>query len=81
MKLRQLSTNAYEVEFKNGIKVLFSYNDVVAAYDSKLKLGMRSESIRSKTSGWHVKSWLDTLETSAVTDVPQDMLDRIVGGE
>jgi hypothetical protein len=81
VKLRQISTNAYEVEFKNGIKVLFSYSDVVAAYDSKLKLGMRSKALKSKTTAWHAQKWLASMNCSAITEVPQAMLDNVVGSE
>jgi hypothetical protein len=78
MKLKQISTNAYEVTFKDGTIVLFSYTDAVAAYKPAIGF-MKVDGDLTPATRRHVRDWLYAKDADNVVLIQRDAMDNLVG--
>jgi hypothetical protein len=77
MKLQRIHSNAHVLSLQNGVRVLFSYADPVAAYVPGTGWMKTVEEI-SKSSQWVVSNWLHEQDAENVVLVPQDTLDTLL---
>jgi hypothetical protein len=78
MILRQIGPHETEVQFNNGVLILFSYTGPVAAYKPGLG-ALRTSKFHSRTSARHMRDWFTGHGWLTVTEVPQEFIDNIVG--
>jgi hypothetical protein len=80
MKLRKITGECRELTFRNGVKVLFSYADVVAAFDP-VRGWMKTSKQLTAASRYSVREWLHEQDAENVVEVEQDVLDTLIGAE
>ncbi|EML1602163.1 hypothetical protein RVY52_006986 [Burkholderia cenocepacia] len=77
MKLRKITNNARELSLPGGVRVLFSYEDAVAAYHPDMGW-IKSSSEMTKATAFVVKEWLHEQDAENVRPVDQAVLDTLL---
>jgi len=76
MKLKSLGANQTEIDIDGGMKVLFSYETPVAAFDAKTGRAFRTTAKWSTTTTRHIDKWIG--DNPQVSYMAQDWFHRIV---
>ena len=79
MKLRQLGSNKTEVEFSDGITVLFSYETPVAMQDANGYF-FKTEDFWSVTTSRHINQWLKSKGADYCDTLTQSYINAVAGG-
>lgn len=79
MKLRQLGSNKTEVEFSDGITVLFSYETPVAMQDANGYF-FKTEDFWSVTTSKHINQWLKSKGADSCDTLTQSYINAVAGG-
>lgn len=61
MTTKKIGPNAYEIQFADGLLILFSYGEPVAARSHAGAHGaaVKTDKYFSRTTSGHIKKWLD----------------------
>ena len=87
MKLRNIASNMTEIEFKNGVTILYSYKTPVAGFNPDHPDGVKGQfktsTHYSATTTRHINKYFrGEWNMDAKTEVPevsQDFIDELVG--
>lgn len=77
MEFKRIGPNLAEIQCTNGTRILFSYDDAVAAHVAGEGY-IKTKYTMSRTTGDHVKKWLGGSEAHFVSQDVLDMLAREV---
>jgi hypothetical protein len=77
VKLHKITGNCHELSLNNGVRLLFSYADVVAAYHPDMGW-LKVNVPLSKASQWVVAEWFDKNGAENAVLVEQDAFDTLV---
>lgn len=74
MKLNPIKANMTELEFTNGLRVLFSYKTPVAICNTSGEY-MKTSKKWSQTTSRHINKWLDGRQAQ---EMPQEFFDGVM---
>ena len=74
MKLRQIASNMTELEIKDGLTVLFSYETPVACYHNKEGY-LKTDKKWSVTTSKHINKWLGSARAA---EKPQGFFNNLI---
>lgn len=77
LKLKPIAANMTELETPK-MKVLFSYQTPVAAYNTKSKSLFRTSKIWSNTTTRHINKWIKQFPGTTYAAMPQEWFDILI---
>jgi len=76
MKLKPIGENQTELDLANGMRVFFSYETPVAAFDAKTGRAFRTTAKWSRTTTRHINKWIG--QNPAISDMAQSWFDSLI---